>query len=265
MKVGNKPSEDVRPASPPKSSLGSEGGERSRTNKYWHYLFVVSVLLVLLSALALLNAHFHFDNVSSYATNHGGLPSSYLFAGYLGMFISMAILPIPDYLLVPAYGYLSSMGLFNPYTTFLVCLAGDLFPLEYVCGWLVARPLLLRGLSMIGISEKDIKVADEWLVEHGRFSIFISTFIPYFYSVASLAAGTLKMKPVPFFLYSAAGFGVRLAFLEYAGYFAIYLFSASFDYSQGTLFAALLILSSTYVAVHLARTLRPTGHIVSVS
>ena len=229
----------------------NEGKER--LHKYWHYLFVISTFIMLLSVLALLNAYYQFTNVSSYNINQEGVSSS---ADYLGMFISMAILPIPDYILVPAYGSLSAIGTLNPFATFLVCLAGALFPIEYVCGRFAARSLLLKGLSLMRISEKEIEVADKWLVDHGHFSIFISTFIPFFYTVASLAAGTLKMKPGRFFLASAAGFGLRFVFLEYVGYYSVYIFTASFDYSQRTLFSLLLILSSAYAALHLARTLR---------
>jgi membrane protein DedA with SNARE-associated domain len=238
-----------------KPILGFGGDKHGRLHKYWHYLFVISILTISLSVLALLNAYFHLINVSSYNINQEGVSSPFLLAGYLGMFISVAFLPVPDYFLVPAYGYLSLIGLFNPYYTFLVCLAGALVPIEYVCGSLAARPLLLKVYSLLRISEKNIETADKWLVEHGYFSIFISTFIPFFYSAISLAAGTLKMKPVAFILASAAGFGLRFVFLEGVGYYSIYIFTASFDFSQRTLFSLLLILSSVYAALHLVRTL----------
>ena len=226
-----------------------------RLHKYWHYLFVVSILIILLSVLALLNAYLHLINVSSYNINLEGVSSPFLLAGYIGMFIMIAFSPLPDYFLVPAYGYLSLIGLFNPYYTFLVCLAGAVFPIEYVCGRFAARPLLAKALSLFRISEKNIETADKWLVEHGKFSIFISTFIPFFYSVVSLAAGTLRMSAVSFLLWSAVGFGVRYAFLEYVGYYSIYIFTASFDYSQRIPFALLLVLSSAYIALYLRRTL----------
>ncbi len=232
------------------------GVKQRRTRKYGHYLFVTSILIILLSVLGLANGYFRLFTTSSYDINQLGVSSPYLLAGYLGMFISMAILPIPDYILVPVYGYLSSIGIFNPLATFLVCLVAALFPIEYVCGRFAGRPLLLKGLSYFRITEKDIEVADNWLVEHGKFSIFISTLIPFFYSVTSLAAGTLKMKAAPFFLYSTVGFGLRYVFLEYIGYFGIYIFTASFDYSERTLFSLLLILSSVYAALYLTGTFR---------
>lgn len=221
--------------------------------KYWHYLFVISILMMLVSVLALLNAYFHLYNVSSYDLGQEGLSASLLLAGYLGMFLSIWISPIPDYILVPVYGYLSSIGVFNPYTTFLVCLVAALLPLEYASGRLAGRPLLLKGLSFFHISEKDIEVADAWLMQHGRFSIFTSTFIPFFYSVASLAAGTLRMNAIAFLLTSTAGFGLRFAFLEYIGYSSIYIFSSSFDYSQRALFILLLISSFAYAALYIGK------------
>ena len=207
-------------------------GEGGATHKYWHYLFVASALAIFVTILALLNAYLHLNNVSSYS----GIPSSLLVAGYVGMFLAIFASPIPDYILLPIYGYLSSIGLFNPFATFLICMFASVIPIPFFAGKFAGRPLLLKGLSYFRITARDIKVADDWLLEHGRFSIFTSTFIPFFYTVASLAAGTLKMKTTSFMLLSIAGFGIRFAFLEYVGYSSIDLFTASFDYSQRAAF-----------------------------
>ncbi len=254
MNDSNKPSEKKTLASTWKAVVGF-GEKWGRARKYGHYLFVTSLFAISLSVLAILNAYFRFYTVSSYA-NLEGISTPYLLAGYLGMFIVLAISPVPDYIVVPVYGYLASIGLFNPVTTFFVCLVGALFPIEYVAGRLAARPLLLKGLSYIRITENNIEVAEKWIVEHGNFSIFISTFIPFFYSVASLAAGTLKMNWAAFILSSTAGFGLRYVFLLYIGYYGIYIFTASFDYAQRTLFSLLLIMSSVYAAFYLVGSIR---------
>jgi membrane protein DedA with SNARE-associated domain len=221
--------------------------------KHWHYLFVIAALTALVSALALLNGYFRFNNASGFGLYVKGLSSSYALAGYVEMFLSILISPIPDYILVPVYGYLSSLGAFNPLTTLLVCVVAAILPIEFVCGRFAGRPLLLKALSLIHISEKDLEVADKWLVDHGHFSIFIATFIPFFYGVAALAAGTLKMNRVTFIAASIAGFGLRFVFLEYIGYYGIYVFTSSFDYSERFLFSTLLILSIFYLTVHLVR------------
>jgi hypothetical protein len=45
---------------------------------------------------------------------------------------------------------------------------------------------------------------------------------------------------------------LKYVFLEAVGYYGIYIFTASFDYSQRILFSLLLILSSLYAAIYLA-------------
>jgi len=200
-----------------------------------------------------LNGYFHFNNASDLGLYTKGLSSSYALAGYVGMFLSILISPIPDYILVPVYGYLSSLGAFNPLTTLLVCLVAAILPIEFVCGRFAGRPLLLKALSLIHISEKDLEVADKWIMNHGHFSIFIATFIPFFYGVAALAAGTLKMKRAVFLGASLIGFGLRFIFLEYIGYYGIYIFTSSFDYSQRILFSVILVWSVFYLIIHLVR------------
>jgi membrane protein DedA with SNARE-associated domain len=250
MRESGNPSKRKWQASATKAIIGFGEDIHNRLHKFRHNLFVFSVLVALLSALALLNAYFRFANISSYDINQEGL-SPFLIAGYLGMFITVAFLPIPDYFLIPAYGFLSSLGVFDPYVTFLVCLIAAILPYEYAVGRLAGRPLLLKGLSYFGISEKTLESAEKWLVEHGKFSIFISTFIPFFYTVTSIAAGVLKMSPAKFLLASAEGFGLRYAFLEYIGYSSVFVFTASFDYSQRVIIALLLIVSSICVALYL--------------
>lgn len=218
---------------------------------------MTSFLIIALSLLALLNAYLRIDTASSYGSSEADVSSSFLLAGYLGMFLGIFISPIPDYFLVPIYGYLSSVGVFNPYITFLICLVAAVLPLEYAAGRFAGRPLLLKAISYIRIREKDIKAADDWLIEHGRFSIFTSTFIPFFYSVAALAAGTLRMGARNFLVLSALGFGVRYIFLEYIGYASIDIFTASFDYSQRFVFVSLLVASVAYVVLYLIRTHGP--------
>lgn len=222
-----------------------------RQHKYWHYLFVVSLLLIAVSILGLANGRYELYDLSSYRVAQGASPY-FMLAGYLGMFLTILISPVPDYILLPVYGYLSSVGLFNPVVTLLVCLAGAVIPVEYVCGRYAARPLLLRGLRFFRITSKDVDRAEGWVIEHGKFSIFIATVIPFFYSVAALASGILRMGAVVFMLDSTLGFGLRYAALEYLGYYSVYVFSPSFDYAQRGVFIAILVGASLYSAAYLS-------------
>ncbi len=236
--------------------FGFRGEVRGPLRKLRYYLFVISLITIAASALALLNGYYRFANISYHEIALSGLTSPFLLAGYLGMFLTIAFSPVPDYFMVPAFGYLSSIGVFDPYTTFLVCLLGAIVPITYVPGRFVGRPLLLRSVAYFGISERALGEADKWLVEHGNFSVFIATFIPFFYSVIGLAAGMLRMNAAKFLLASTAGYGLRFVVLEYVGYQSILIFTASFDYAQRALFFTLLIISFLYSALYLVETLR---------
>ena len=205
------------------------------------------------SVLALLNAYLRIDQAATYSLTSSGLSSQYIIAGYLGMFFAIAILPIPDYVLVPVFGYLCFLGTFDPVLTFLDCLVGAVLPIEYVSGRLVARPVLMRALPFLRKAKEDVKVAEDWVIDHGKFSIFISTFIPFFYSLSSFAAGTLNMGAVEFLADSAAGFGVRYVFLEYVGYYGVYVFDSSFDYSHRYVFLFVTAASVAFALVSLAQ------------
>ena len=247
--------------------FGLNGEKRNKRYKYEHYLFIISLLAIVVCLLALLNAYYHYVNLSPDYSSQASESSTFVLAGYLGMFLSIALAPIPDYILVPIYGYISSLGIFNPFATFLVCLGASIFlmGIEYIGGRLMGRPLLLKFLSHFHITERDIEAADNWLVKHVKFSVIISTFIPYFYSVTSLAAGTLKMSPVGFFVACTAGFGLRFAFFEYLGYSSIYVFTASFDYSQRDVFFLVLFVSSFYFAFYLFRNTKRLGNPQSIA
>ena len=217
MNKGNRPSQENDSFQKQQTAFTPKKNNVKGPHKYWHYLFVISVLTVLLSVLALVNAYFHLITISPYSTNQHDASLTFLASGYLGMFLSITFSPVPDYFLVPAYGYLSTIGVFNPYYTFIICLVGGLFPIEYVCGRFAARPLLMKVLSFMRISEKNLEKTDKWLMEHGKFSIFISTFIPFFYSAVSLAAGTLKMNIAEFFLSMFRRFRVEIPVLRGRG------------------------------------------------
>jgi membrane protein DedA with SNARE-associated domain len=111
-------------------------GEGLSIHKNWHYLFVGSLLTIVTSSLALANGSFHIVDISSYSPT--SLSVSLLLAGYLGMFLTVWISPIPDYILIPVYGYLSAIGAFNPYTAFF-CDCRGRHPPDRVCGRKVRR------------------------------------------------------------------------------------------------------------------------------
>jgi hypothetical protein len=56
---------------------------------------------------------------------------------------------------------------------------------------------------------------------------------------------------------------LRFIFLEYVGYYSIYVFTAAFDHSHVMLFSLLLLLSSVYAGLYLVGTFGFSDHAVS--
>jgi membrane protein DedA with SNARE-associated domain len=226
----------------------------ARRRDIWYYLFILAVIVAMLCAMMLLNAYFKFADESNYHVDPG---SAYQLAGYVGMFLTISLLPIPDYFLIPIYGYLCAVGIFDPFVTFAVCTIAAILPIAYLPARYAGRPLLLKGVSYFGISNKRIEAAEKWLRENGRFAVFISTFIPFLYLPVSLAAGLLKMGWAEFLGVSALGFGLRFAFLELIGYSGSMIFTASFDAAHWELIALIMFLALAYVAAYLLGAFRP--------
>jgi membrane protein DedA with SNARE-associated domain len=231
------------------STSSAPGSRLSFWDRTLYLLFIVAIIIVMLCAAALLNAYFNFVDASAYDADPSSV-SSYQIAGYVGMFVTILLLPIPDYFLIPIYGYLCSLGIFDPFITFVVCLAGAILPIAYLPARYAGRPLLLKGVSYFGVSLKTIEGAEGWLKDNGRFAVFISTFIPFFYLPVSLAAGLLKMSWMEFMGSSALGFGLRFALLEIIGFSGSLLFTASSDYANRFLILAVLLSTAVYVAAY---------------
>ncbi|WP_297217083.1 DedA family protein [Thermoplasma sp.] len=221
--------------------------------KYAYYGFIFSLLILFASVVALTNAYIHYVNISSYYSYERKILSPFSLTGYEGMFFVVAFAPLPDYLIIPFYGYLSSIGEFNIFAAFFVSVLAMLFEMgiEYAGGRLAGRAILLKALSYFKITERDLEAADKWIQDHGPFSIFVATFIPYFKNVTSLAAGTLKMNAPWFFLSNFAGFAIRFGLLIYIGYSGIYVLTPSFDYEHRLAIAILGVISLLYLIAYL--------------
>ena len=194
---------------------------RHNVQKYILYIQILLITAIILSSISIANGFLHFISPTINLRNlsFGVFEPVYLL-GYLGMFILVAFAPLPDYIIVPFYGYLAFVGIFNVYATLFVSVGAMLFLsiVEYFAGRYAGRALLLKSLSAFKIHEEDLMLADLWIEKHGTFSIFISTFVPYIKTVIALAAGTLKMKFANFVISNFLGYFIRFVILLYIGY-----------------------------------------------
>ncbi len=219
---------------------------RQNQRKYEMYAIVILIMFIALSTIGILNGYFHFivNNINLKHISFGIFEPVY-HLGYTGMFIIVAFFPLPDYIVVPFYGYLSVAGLFNVYITLLVSVSSMVFlsMVEYLGGRYAGRTLLLKGLAVFRIHEKDLKLADNWIEKHGTFSIFISTFVPYIKIIIAVAGGTLKMNIKNFVLSVFAGYLIRFAILLYIGYGSFKILSYIFGGKFFTYFVIVDVIS----------------------
>ena len=189
--------------------------------KYLHYGMVLSLTAIVLSILILSNISFHFlpsDIISAHTEDIVFGPFYVL--GYTGFFILTMFSPLPDYIIVPFYGYLASIGLFNPYILFIISVLAMtlLMQMEFFAGKYGGRPLLLKVLKYFGVKEREMAVAERWIDRHGTFSVFVFTFIPYVKTAMALTSGLLKMRSLNYLFANLTGFAIRFAILIYVGY-----------------------------------------------
>ncbi|HBF12866.1 MAG TPA: alkaline phosphatase [Deltaproteobacteria bacterium] len=131
--------------------------------------------------------------------------------GYWGIFLSMAIesacIPLPSEIIMPFSGYLVSIGQFTlhgvAFAGALGCVFGSI--VAYYAGLWLGRDFLMKYGKYILVSPRDIQWADCWFLKYGGWAIFFSRLLPVIRTFISFPAGVVRMKMVPFVVYTFIG------------------------------------------------------------
>ncbi len=148
--------------------------------------------------------------------------------GYLGIFIGMTIestiFPLPsEIILIPA-GALIAQGEMTFSLVFLAALAGTIvgalinFFFAMFLGRKLVNMLVAKYGKFLFITERKLKIADDYFDKHGEITTFAGRLIPIARHLVSLPAGFSRMNIVKFIIYTALGGGISIAFLTYLGY-----------------------------------------------
>lgn len=144
--------------------------------------------------------------------------------GYMGIMLLTAlevvIFPIPSEIILPFSGYLAYLGRFSLYGVVLAGTIGSLLGslAVYYLGLIGGRKLIIRYGKYFMISEKNIKMAEEWFEKYGEISVLISRLVPMVRTLISFPAGIGKMNLKKFVLYTAIGSSLWCYLLAYLGY-----------------------------------------------
>lgn len=227
--------------------------------KILRYLMVLFLVLVVFSVFVLLEDYLNFLPLSALSSKHvlqtvGGLH----YLGYLGFLLLMILSPLPDYVLVTLYGYLSALDKFNP--VFLLLIASFSMTLYLQSLVLAARyggrPALLKFLKYFRVSEQRLATSENWVQRHGAMAVFAFTFIPFLQIGLALTCGLLKMSQFKIFLANLFGFALRYALLLYLGFYSYDILSGMLNINDAFMFYIVLSVAAVYLTVYSAHALR---------
>jgi membrane protein DedA with SNARE-associated domain len=133
---------------------------------------------------------------------------------------SFGIPPIPSEVILPFAGFLVAEGTYSFGAALGVSIVGGLVGafIAYAVGrWWRSR-LVGLGVGRLRLRERDLGRVDGWFAHHGEATVTLARFVPLFRSYISYPAGTARMDPTRFGLYTFLGVLPWNLGLLYAGF-----------------------------------------------
>ncbi|MGZ4915906.1 MAG: DedA family protein [Halobacteriota archaeon] len=145
--------------------------------------------------------------------------------GYYGIFVGMTIesmgIPLPSEIILPYGGYLAYLGHLNFFAVTLTgtfaCLVGSL--VTYFIAFYGGNYLFERYGKYVGMTKRELNVAQAWFNRYGEISVFISRMIPGVRAYSSIPAGICRMDVKKFSVYTFLGSLPWNLMLVFAGYY----------------------------------------------
>ncbi|MGA8665084.1 MAG: DedA family protein [Thermoplasmata archaeon] len=129
--------------------------------------------------------------------------------GLLALMIveSFGIPPIPSEIILPFTGFLIVTGVFPLIPAVLLALAGGLIGsyAAFAVGWWWRERITGIGIGPIRLEERHLARVDRWFSKHGEGTVLLCRMLPVVRSYISYPAGTAKMPPARFGLFTLVG------------------------------------------------------------
>lgn len=147
------------------------------------------------------------------ALTAGGLPA------LLGLMAveSFGIPPLPSEIILPFAGYLVALGAMSLTGAFVAALVGGVA--GSYAGYLVGRfgRQYVEGPGRLRLDPKHLASVDGYFRRHGEATVLVGRLVPVIRSYISYPAGTARMEPIRFGIYTAIGAAPFTLGLLYAG------------------------------------------------
>lgn len=138
----------------------------------------------------------------------------YLAVGAL-IFIENVFPPIPSEVILPLSGFFTTTTDMVLPLVIASATAGSVLGafILYGIGWVLSRERLMRffetrPMRLLGFKGSDISSAIDWFDRKGQFTVLICRCIPVVRSLISIPAGSARMNPVKFTLFTFVGSAV---------------------------------------------------------
>lgn len=144
-------------------------------------------------------------------------------SGYLGIFFLMVLesasLPVPSEIIMPFSGFLVFEGKFSFWSVVTAGILGNLIgsQIAYIFGYYGGRPLIKKYGKYFLVSDKELKLADDFFKKYGNSAVFMSRLLPVIRTFISLPAGIARMDFKKFSFYTIIGSFPWNFVLTYAG------------------------------------------------
>ncbi len=185
--------------------------------------------------------------------------------GLAALFLLMAVEsfglpPLPSEIILPFAGFLIYEGTFSWPGAFLAALLGGVTGsfIAYAIGrW--GRHWLERPAGRLRLDPKHLALMDDWFRRHGEGTVLFTRLLPIIRSYISYPAGTARMEPARFGVYTAIGATPFTLGLLYAGYVLRSDWSALEPYFRVADYvgAVLIVLGLLYLGLRWRNVLAP--------
>lgn len=138
------------------------------------------------------------------------------------MVMESATLPVPSEVVLPLGGYLVYKGTLEFWTVVLVATLGSIVGtfVDFGIGFYLGRPAILRYGRIVRFSRERLETTERWFESHGTSIVLLARFVPLLRTLIAFPAGTVKMDPKRFLVFSTIGILIWDTALVYLGVLA---------------------------------------------
>lgn len=139
---------------------------------------------------------------------------------FILVLLEYASFPMPSEVVLPLMGIIGAVNGIGYFKILIVSVIAGIVgsTINYLLGYYFGDRAISYIERRFPKTRKSINASYNWLNKYNNFAVLISRVIPLARTFISIAAGTVRMKPVPFVLYSSIGITIWNAILITLGF-----------------------------------------------